>query len=191
MISHSIEISPDKLCGTEGDQINPLFCTKAWRKSSPSERRNNSMILYKNSLDPSPAMAQRVFQENRRKITRRIRRLVDPSIGDAHGTKRRIESGAKVTTKRGRRDDWRTQTDSNAVASRFSRGAATLDVPTPLVEGAHARSVRLPLVSSRFLSLLFLLSSPLLLFRFFSSPRVSFPIFSSPRRPLDISFVAF
>lgn len=58
-------------------------------------------------------------------------------------TKTTDRIGAKVTTKRGRRDDWRTQTDSNAVASRFSRGAATLDVPTPLVEGAHARSVRL------------------------------------------------
>lgn len=49
---------------------------------------------------------------------------------------------SKVTAVRGRRDDWRTQTDSDAVELRFSQRAATLNVPTPLVGGAHGRSCR-------------------------------------------------
>lgn len=97
-------------------------------------------------------------------------------------TKTTDRIGAKVTTKRGRRDDWRTQTDSNAVASRFSRGAATLDVPTPLVEGAHARSVRLR--PPRLVSL------PFASFHLASS---SLPILSIPPRILisSLSSLAF
>lgn len=97
-------------------------------------------------------------------------------------TKTTDRIGAKVTTKRGRRDDWRTQTDSNAVASRFSRGAATLDVPTPLVEGAHARSVRLR--RPRLVSL------PFASFHLASS---SLPILSIPPRILisSLSSLAF
>lgn len=59
------------------------------------------------------------------------------------------EESAQVTAMRGRRDDWRTQTDSNAVVPRFSRRAATLNVPTPLVEGAHSRSCRFVCVAFR------------------------------------------
>ena len=67
------------------------------------------------------------------------------------------EESAQVTAVRGRRDDWRTQTDSNAVVPRFSRRAATLNVPTPLVEGAHGRSCRFVCVAfhpSPFLAIL-------------------------------------
>lgn len=71
---------------------------------------------------------------------------VGPSLCDSS---RMNEESAQATAMRGRRDDWRTQTDSNAVVPRFSRRAATLNVPTPLVEGAHGRSCRFVCVAFR------------------------------------------
>lgn len=70
---------------------------------------------------------------------------------------------AQITAMRGRRDDWRTQTGSDAVVRRFSRRAATPYVPTPLVEGAHGRSCRSVRASW--------LSAPRLFSRFFDTRR--------------------
>lgn len=63
----------------------------------------------------------------------------------------------EFTAMRGRRDGWRTQTDSNAVVPWFSRRAATPNVPTLLVEGAHDRSCRFVCLPFRPLSFLAIL----------------------------------
>lgn len=162
--TRSIEISPDEpqTLWDGWRQINPLFAQK--RGVAPPERRNNWAIRCRRIRT---GFSRKPSKDCDYACNWKIRRSEHWS---RYETTDRI--GAKVTTKRGRRDDWRTQTDSNAVASRFSRGAATLHVPTPLVEGAHARSVRLRLVSLPFASF-----APRL-FRFFPSPifSVSSPV---------------
>lgn len=149
--TRSIEISPDEpqTLWDGWRQINPLFAQK--RGVAPPERRNNWAIRCRRIRT---GFSRKPSKDCDYACNWKIRRSEHWS---RYETTDRI--GAKVTTKRGRRDDWRTQTDSNAVASRFSRGAATLHVPTPLVEGAHARSVRLRLVSLPFASFPSLLAS--------------------------------
>lgn len=149
--TRSIEISSDEpqTLWDGWRQINPLFAQK--RGVAPPERRNNWAIRCRRIRT---GFSRKPSKDCDYACNWKIRRSEHWS---RYETTDRI--GAKVTTKRGRRDDWRTQTDSNAVASRFSRGAATLHVPTPLVEGAHARSVRLRLVSLPFASFPSLLAS--------------------------------